>query len=379
MPFPIDRDRAARLLQQHQDALNRHDVPALVALYAEDAVLFSPMFETVSGRDGIGRSYEQLFTIFPDYSIEMRDALSLFDGDRAARFSTVTATPQVELFGLPPGEQRIEYQAARLYRFRDGLIASEHRIYDFGGILARLEKTRLDRELTLAKAVQAALCRTHHEGSFFEAVGSSLPCRAIGGDFLEFYTLPNQRLGIAVGDVSGKGPAAALVAAMLQGMFSMVAAEGRGPSETLARLNVALCRRGIEPRYATLTYITLAPDGHLSYANAGHQPPLLLTSNRIERLLEGGPMLGIFENATFPEAGAALSPGDTVVAFSDGITDAVAPDGRDFGMERLLHVAGTHRDERPPALLARLLETVETFVGETPPNDDVTAAVVRYR
>ena len=90
-------------------------------------------------------------------------------------------------------------------------------------------------------------------------------------------------------------------------------------------------------------------------------------------------MLGLFEDATFPEATADLSAGDTLVAFSDGITDALAPDGSDFGMERLLHVAGTHRDARPQAVLARLLQTVETFVGTTPPNDDVTVAVVRYR
>lgn len=380
MPPPVDfRSAAAELLRQHQEALNRHDVPALTALYAEDAVLISPMFETVRGREAIGRSYERLFAIFPDYSIEMRDALSLFDADRAAEFSSVTATQQLELFGLPPAGQRVEYQAARLFTFRDGLIAYEHRVYDFGGLIARIEKTRLDHELALATAVQSALCRTRHDGAFFTAVGSSLPCRAIGGDFLEFMDLPGRHVGIAVGDVSGKGPAAALVAAMLQGMFSMVAGEGGSPSETLTRLNVALCRRGIEPRYATLTYATLAPDGTLAYANAGHQPPLLLSAAGVTRLVEGGPMLGLFEDARFPQAVVTLAPGDTLVAFSDGITDAVAPDGSDFGMERLLSVAAAHRRERPPQLLGRLLETVTAFAGPIPPNDDVTAAVVRYR
>jgi steroid delta-isomerase-like uncharacterized protein len=373
------RQQAGELLRRHQDALNRHDVPALVALYSDDAVLISPMFETVTGREAIGRSFERLFTIFPDYSIQMSDALSLFEGDRAAEFSTVTATHQVELFGLPPTGQRIEYHAARLFTLRGGQIAYEQRIYDFGGVLERLEKTRTDRELGLAKAVQAALCRTRHEGTFFEAVGSSLPCRAIGGDFLEYLNLPDGRLGVAVGDVSGKGPAAALVAAMLQGMFSMVAADGGEPSETLTRLNTALCRRGIEPRFATLTYVTIASNGRLTYANAGHHPPLLLASRGVTRLTEGGPMLGLFEHAVFPEASLDLAHGDTLVAFSDGITDALAPDGSDFGMDRLLTIAGAHRTERPPELLARLLGTVEAFVGLTPPNDDVTVAVVRYR
>jgi len=349
-----------------------------MALYAEDAVLVSPMFETVTGRAAIGRSFDRLFVIFPDYSIQMRDALSLFDGERAAEFSTVTATQDVELFGLPPTGQRIEYHAARLFTFREGLIAYEQRIYDFGGVLERLEKTRIDRELTLAKAVQAALCRTRHDGRFFEAVGASLPCRAIGGDFLEYLNLPDGRLGVAVGDVSGKGPAAALVAAMLQGMFSMVAGNGAGPSETLSRLNAALCRRGIEPRFATLTYATIAPSGRLTYANAGHHPPLLLASTGVTRLTEGGPMLGLFQDAVFPEAALDLKTGDTLVAFSDGITDAVAPDGSDFGMDRLIAVAAAHGGDRPPTLLGHLLDTVEEFVGPTPPNDDVTVAVVRY-
>jgi serine phosphatase RsbU (regulator of sigma subunit) len=113
-----------------------------------------------------------------------------------------------------------------------------------------------------------------------EAVGSSLPCRAIGGDFLEYLDLSHTQLAMAVGDVAGKGPAAALVAAMLQGMFSSIAADSVGPAETLSRLNAALCRRAIGPRFATLTYVTCRrrPDDLL---NAGHNPPLLLTARGI--------------------------------------------------------------------------------------------------
>jgi steroid delta-isomerase-like uncharacterized protein len=374
----MTRNEARRFLSHHKDALNLHDVPTLMSLYAEDAVLVSPMFQTVNGRDAIGHSFERLFAIFPDYSIQTREALFLFDGDRAAEFSTVTGTHRVELFGLPPTGHQIEYHAARLFTLRDGLITYEQRIYDFGGVLERLEKTRLDRELNLAKAVQGALCRTRHDGAFFEAVGSSLPCRAIGGDFLEYLDLPDGRLGVAVGDVAGKGPAAAIVAAMLQGMFSMVATESASPTITLSRLNTALCRRGIEPRFATLTYATIAPDGRLTYSNAGHHPPMLLTADGVTRLTEGGPMLGVFDDALFPEASVDLAFGDTLIAFSDGVTDAVAPDGSDFGMDRLLGVADAHRADSPAALLAHLLGTVQDFVGPAPPIDDVTVAVARY-
>ncbi len=375
----MTRDEARRLLRRHQDALNRHDIPALLVLYAEDAVLVSPMFETVTGREAIGRSFERLFAVFPDYTIEMRDALFLFDGDRAAEFSTVRGTQRVALLGLPPAGQQIEYHAARLFTLREGSIAYEQRIYDFGGVLERLEKSRLDHELRLASAVQSALCSADRTGAFFTAVGSSLPCRAIGGDFVEYLDLDGGELGVAVGDVSGKGPAAALVAAMLQGMFSTVAVESAGPSETLSRLNAALLRRAIGPRYATLTYATLTPDGRLTYSNAGHNPPLLLTAAGITTLTEGGPILGLFENAQFPEASISLEPGDTLISFSDGLTDAMAPDGSDFGMERLLTVAADHRTSEPAALLGRLLATIAEFVGGAAPNDDVTVAVTRYQ
>jgi len=373
-------DAIRHLLRQHEEALNRHDVPALVDLYADDAVVESPMFDTVRGRAAIGRSFERLFTLFPDYSIVMSDALFLSEGDRAAEFSTVTSTHLVEFFGLPPTGQRIEYHAARLFTVREGRIVYEQRIYDFGGVIERLEKTRMEREMAMAAAVQhTLLCRTEHVGPFFEVAGASLPCRAIGGDFLEYIDLPGGSLGIAVGDVSGKGPAAALVAAMLQGMFAIVAVESPSPSAVLTRVNRALCHRGIEPRFATLAYGVLTPDGRLTHANAGHHPPIVLARTGMARLTNGGPMLGVFPGAEFPEQTVALAPGDSLITFSDGVTDAVAPDDRDFGIERLLDRAHAHRHEHPAELLASLFADVREFCGAAPPVDDVTMAVLRYR
>jgi steroid delta-isomerase-like uncharacterized protein len=374
----MTRDDVVALLRRHQDALNRHDVETLTALYVDDAVIESPMFDRVHGHDAIRRSFERLFAIFPDYTIEMRDALFIAEGDRAAEFSRVTGTQRLDLFGLPPTGQPVEYHAARLFTLAQDRIAYEQRIYDFRGVLERLEKARLDQELTVASAVQHTLCRTQHNGAFFDVVGSSLPCRAIGGDFLEYIDLPSGGVGVAVGDVSGKGPAAALVAAMLQGMFSIVAIESPDPQTALTRVNRALCRRGIEPRFATLAYAVLSPEGLLTYSNAGHNPPLLLTKTGVTRLTEGGPMLGVFEDAMFPQATLTLEPGDGFVAFSDGVTDAVAPDGDDFGTDRLVASAAAARSSSPPEILARLFETVREFCGPVPPVDDVTMAVLRF-
>lgn len=375
----MTREQVRHILQQHQDALNRHDVDALTSLYAPDAVLESPMFETVRGRAAIRGSFERLFELFPDYAIEMSDALFISEGNRAAEFSRVTGTQRLELFGLPPTGQRVEYHAARLFTISKGLIANEQRIYDFRGVLERLEKARLDQELLVASAVQQTLCQIDHAGAFFEVVGSSLPCRAIGGDFLEYIDLPSGDLGIAVGDVSGKGPAAALVAAMLQGMFSVVALESVDPSSALARVNRALCQRGIEPRFATLAYAVLSRDGRLTYSNAGHNPPLLLSAAGVTRLTAGGPMLGVFEDAEFPQETIRLERGDGIIAFSDGVTDAVAPDGDDFGTERLVDRARAARLAPPRQILEELFATIREFVGTAPPTDDVTIAVVKFR
>jgi steroid delta-isomerase-like uncharacterized protein len=375
----MTREQVRELLRRHQDALNRHDVPVLMSLYADDAVIESPMFETVRGPVAIRQSFERLFELFPDYSIEMSDALFISEGNRAAEFSRVTGTQRLELFGLPPTGQRVEYHAARLFTLRHGHIAYEQRIYDFRGVLERLEKARLDQELSVASAVQRTLCQTNHVGPFFEVVGSSLPCRAIGGDFVEYLELPSGCRGVSVGDVSGKGPAAALVAAMLQGMFSIVALESDSPQTTLTRVHRALCQRGIEPRFATLVYAMLAPDGRLTYSNAGHNPPLLLTRQGVTRLTEGGPMLGVFEDAEFPQETVTLAPGDTLVAFSDGVTDAVAPDGNDFGIERLIESAHAARRESPAVILDQLFATVGEFCGAAPPVDDVTMVVTRFK
>lgn len=376
----MTRTEVRTFLQQHQEALNRHDVGALAAMYAEDALLESPMFDTTRGRDAIARSFVRLFEVFPDYVVEMRDALFIHEGNRAAQFSRVTGTQHADLYGVAPTGQTVEYQAARLFTFRDGRISAEQRIYDFGGLIDRIEKNRLDRELSTASAVQQTLTgRARSKGAFFEIITSSLPCRAIGGDFVECLDLPSGDFGLAVGDVSGKGPAAALIAAMLQGMFSMLVGEDTLPESALLRLNRVLYARSIEPRYATLFYGVLAPDGRLTYANAGHTPPLLVTQAGVRLLDVGGPILGVFDGASFPTETITLQPGDTIVAYSDGVTEASPRDGEDFGTDRLASAARARVAARPAAMVEGLLAEVRDFCAGTAPNDDATIAVLRYR
>jgi steroid delta-isomerase-like uncharacterized protein len=377
----VTRLEASELLRRYHAAHSAHDLGALMPLYAEDAVVVSPMFNTLRGRDAIRQSFEAFFRLAPDYRVSPEEPPFIHEDDRVAELSTASATYSDVIFGLPPTGHRIEYQIVRLMTFRDGQIVEEQRLYDLAGVLERLEKTRVDDELKIASDIQRTLLpRTEHVGAHCEAVARSRPSRTIGGDFFEYGDWASGAFGVALGDVSGKGPGAALLAAMLQGMFSMEVDAGHGPSATLARMNRALVGRRIEPRFATVFYGVLAVDGTLAYASAGHLPPIVVRQDgRLDRLSPGGPMLGVFANGTFPGDTCRLAPGDTLVAFSDGVTEATRPDGAEFGEERLIAAARANRTLDPRPFLDALFAAVKQFAGDAVPKDDITVAVVRMR
>jgi phosphoserine phosphatase RsbU/P len=243
-----------------------------------------------------------------------------------------------------------------------------------------LEKARLDQEIRIAAEIQQALLpRLAYAGAFFEAAGSTLPCRSIGGDFFDYVELPGGHFAFALGDVAGKGPPAALLSAMVQGIIAAQSASTDGPSATLTRVNQAMLRRAIEARYATTFYGVLAPDGQVTSCNAGHNPPIVLTRQGVGRLDRGGPPLGLFDAIPFEEETFRLEPGDWVVVFSDGVSEALSTGGEEFGDARIAEVARAHYDHDPSVLLAALLLSVRTFTTGAPQGDDVTALVVRYR
>src|SRR5919107_1070748 len=169
-----------------------------------------------------------------------------------------------------------------------------------------MEKAKMEQEMKIAAEIQQALLpKMARAGSFFAAAAASVPCRSIGGDFYDYVDLPAGALGFALGDVAGKRPPAALLSAMMQGIFAAPAASSDSPSQTISRVNLALYRRGIESRFVTLMYGTIAPDGRLTYCNAGHNPPLILSRSgsapTVRRLETGGPIVGLFDSATFEE------------------------------------------------------------------------------
>src|SRR5262245_20980711 len=222
-----------------------------------------------------------------------------------------------------------------------------------------MEKARMEQEMRIAAEIQQALLpKSGRVGSYFRAAAASLPCRSIGGDFYDYVDMPGGSLGFALGDVAGKGPPAALLSAMMQGIFAAQAASSDGPSQTIARVNLALYRRGIESRFVTLMYGVLDPDGRLVYTNAGHNPPLVIGKTGVRRLERGGPIVGWFEGASYEEETVTLNPGDWLIVFSDGVSEALSADGEEYGESRIISFVQEHASLDPPKLLESIFTNV---------------------
>jgi sigma-B regulation protein RsbU (phosphoserine phosphatase) len=242
-----------------------------------------------------------------------------------------------------------------------------------------VERAKLDQELKVAAAIQQALLpASNRSGLFFSTAGTSVPCRSVGGDFFDYVDLASGEFGFILGDVAGKGAPAALLAAAVLGMFGAEATYQTRPAPLVTRLNLNLFRRKIEARFLTAFYGMLGADGSLTYSNAGHNAPFVVGTQTVRRLETGGMVLGLFEHATFDQETVALAPGDVIIAFSDGVSEALNEAGDEYTDERLLASVNAHRGKSPQALLDGLLTDVRGFCGGATPSDDVTLVVVRY-
>ena len=242
-----------------------------------------------------------------------------------------------------------------------------------------LERAKLEQDLKVAAAIQQSLLPVaSRTGTFFTTAGTSTPCREVGGDFFDFVDLPDGRFGFVLGDVAGKGSPAALLAAAVLGMFSSEATYQTSAGALVNRLNRGLLRRHVEARFMTAFYGILAPDGSLTYCNAGHNAPVLLSAAGARRLEIGGTVLGLFDDIAFDQDTVAMAPGDCLVVFSDGVTEARNPEGEEFGDDRLLACTAISWTSGPQAVLDALMSDVRRFCARAPSADDITVMVVRY-
>ena len=242
------------------------------------------------------------------------------------------------------------------------------------------EKARTDRDLRIAADIQRALLpEPAFDAGIADLAAASIPCRTVGGDFFDYIDVGDGGFGFALGDVAGKGPPAALLAAAVQSNFAAHAPVSKTPADAMERINKALLRRAIEARFATMFYGAITADGKLSYSNAGQEPPLVVRANSTAWLEEGGPVLGLLSIATYNFDTVPLAPGDLVVVCSDGVTEARNIAGDEFGRDRLLEALDGRHGSKPEAALEHVLGLVKTFSQGAAQADDITLLILRYK
>ncbi len=243
------------------------------------------------------------------------------------------------------------------------------------------ERRRLGRELELARQIQVALLPADlPRPSGYELHGHNVPSRGVSGDiFLVREREATGDLLLLVADVSGKGMAASLLTASFEALAAGPIDEGRDTGEILERVNRLLHRRTLASKYVTVFVAAVKPEsGQLTYANGGHNPGLLVRAGgEIEQLGATGTPVGLLPAAAYLSETVQLDPGDTLVLYTDGITEAEGADDEEFGLERLETICREHREAPLAELTAAIESGLTAFVGDRVPADDRTLVLLR--
>jgi putative ABC transport system permease protein len=328
---------------------------------------------------------------YPEYAAEIQALLE--SGDRMA----VALRARSEILGvllLGSPSSGGEYSAAEKHLLRQCAEQLTMMIENARLTSRIVEQEKLRRDVALAAEVQRRLLPDHpptHAAAVLAAV--SVPARTVGGDYYDFLDLGEQRIGIALADIAGKGVAAALIMAVVQASLRIVAAEG-GTSlpELAAKMNGYLHRSTGSNSYATFFYAQLDERSRqLRYVNAGHNPPYLLRPAReagqpsgsgdggpeIRELSIGGTVLGLFPQMSYEEATVDLRSGDVLVAFTDGVTEALNASEEEFGEERLKDLLRGVIHLPAPEISSRISEGLRGWIKDTTQYDDLTFVVMK--
>jgi serine phosphatase RsbU (regulator of sigma subunit) len=244
----------------------------------------------------------------------------------------------------------------------------------------QLVKLRMESELKIARDIQQGLAPVSlpSEG-WFRAAGSSWASTEVGGDYFDVRQISADAWAAVVADVSGKGVSSALLASLLQGAFLMASGDFAEIEPTMAHLNRFLLERARGEKYATVFYCMVNSEGLLSYSNAGHCAPFLVSSDgRLRKLHTSGMPVGMLEEAQFQVVQMQLQPGDKIVIYSDGLTEAENAAGEFFDTERLRACLRENASMGAAELHKALLDTLDAFVEGGVVRDDITALVLEY-
>ncbi len=246
---------------------------------------------------------------------------------------------------------------------------------------ASREKARLDHEIEIASQIQQNLLpKTLPNLPNVAVAGSTLACYSVGGDCFDVIPLQGGRHGFFVGDVSGKGISAALLATLLQGVFFTTATMDIALPGIFSRVNQYLCERSGDDRYATVFYGVLDKAGRFEYVNGGHVPPLIRrVSGAVEALASANFPVGMFAEADYQSSNIKLDSGDFLVIYTDGVSEATNIHSELFEEAGLRTILESFKGQTVEELTQAIREAVKAFTAGAPQSDDVTMLVVQYK
>jgi sigma-B regulation protein RsbU (phosphoserine phosphatase) len=249
------------------------------------------------------------------------------------------------------------------------------------------ERERLNREIEIAREVQERLFPQQLPViAGIDYSGACRPALGVAGDYYDFLKLPNGDLGVAIGDVSGKGIAAALLMASLQASLRSQALTGTTDlAQLMCNVNRLVYDATPPNRYATFFYGQYEQATRtFRYVNAGHNPPIVLRRTNsgtihVIRLDTGGPVVGLFLEAPYQQGSLRLEPGDMFVGFTDGISEAMNSAEEEWGEEQLIPAAASHADKPAREIIPRLMADADRFADGAPQHDDMTLVIVKLQ
>lgn len=243
--------------------------------------------------------------------------------------------------------------------------------------------TSLQSELGIAQRIQLSMLpKEFPEHPYVEIRGFMRPAKEVGGDFYDFFHLDDDRVGVVIADVSGKGIPAALFMAISRTLQKSTAMLGEPPGACLGLLNNILAESNSEELFVTLFYgVYDITSGDLLYANAGHSPPVILRGREhVDRLeTTDGLALAVWPDFEYEERSVTLERGDTVLLFTEGVTGATSTQSREFGYERLIKTLENTPRDSAAGMINKLVASIDSFAGGAPQSDDITCLVLRRK
>jgi serine phosphatase RsbU (regulator of sigma subunit)/ketosteroid isomerase-like protein len=340
-------------------------------------------------REGYKRAIAEYHAAFSNVRFLVEDQVA--EGEKVVTRFIVRATHDLgELMGVAPTGKEVTYKAMSIHRIVGGKIVEEWA--EGSNISAvmeqrleqeRIERERIEQELRVARRIQqASLPKEVPTLEGWQITPYYQPARDVGGDFYDFFDLGESRIGVAVGDATGKGVPAAIAASASCSMLRAVARVlgPFSPGEVLSQVNETLSARIPQNMFVTCFYAILEPESAtLSYANAGHDLPYLCRNDGYAKELRArGMPLGLMPGMGYEEGEVSLSEGNSVLFYSDGLVEAHDPKGEMFGFPRLRALIAEHADEEERSLGELPMEELYSFVGEGwEQEDDITLLTLR--